>query len=107
VALARALAASPRMLLLDEPLGALDARTRPRVRAELRRQLGEFAGPSIVITHDLVEARDLADRIVVLEEGRIVQEGLPADIAHRPATEYVARLSRAEGRPDLEAPEQP
>lgn len=92
VALARALAMRPRMLLLDEPLAALDARTRLELRTLLRRQLTAFAGPSIVVTHDPLEALVLADRILVLEAGRIVQEGAPAEVARRPATEYVARL---------------
>jgi molybdate transport system ATP-binding protein len=80
------------MLLLDEPLAALDARTRLEVRTDLRRHLTDFAGPSIVVTHDPLEALVLADRILVLEDGRIVQEGTPAEVARRPATEYVARL---------------
>jgi molybdate transport system ATP-binding protein len=92
VALARALAMQPRMLLLDEPLAALDARTRLDLRTRLRRQLTAFPGPSIVVTHDPLEALVLADRILVLEGGRIVQEGPPAEVARRPATEYVARL---------------
>jgi molybdate transport system ATP-binding protein len=92
VALARALAAGPTMLLLDEPLAALDARTRLEIRTELRRHLSGFAGPSIVVTHDPLEALVLADRILVLEEGRVVQEGTPAEVSRRPATEYVARL---------------
>jgi len=92
VAVARALAARPRLLLLDEPLAALDARTRLELRTELRRRLSGFAGPSIVVTHDPLEALVLADRILVLEHGRIVQVGTPAEVARRPATEYVARL---------------
>jgi len=92
VALARALAMQPRMLLLDEPLAALDARTRLELRTQLRRQLTAFSGPSIVVTHDPLEALVLADRILVLEGGRIVQEGPPSEVARRPATEYVARL---------------
>ena len=92
VALARALAAQPQLLLLDEPLAALDARTRLELRTALRRQLTAFAGPSIVVTHDPLEALVLADRILVLENGRIVQVGAPAEVARRPATEYVARL---------------
>jgi len=92
VALARALAAEPTMLLLDEPLAALDARTRLALRTELRRQLTGFAGPTVVVTHDPLEALVLADRILVLETGRIVQEGTPSEVARRPATEYVARL---------------
>ncbi len=92
VALARALAMQPRMLLLDEPLAALDARTRLELRTQLRQQLTAFSGPSIVVTHDPLEALVLADRILVLEAGRIVQEGAPGEVARRPATEYVARL---------------
>lgn len=92
VAVARALAAEPRLLLLDEPLAALDARTRLAVRAELRRHLVDFPGPTLLVTHDPLEAMVMADRLLVLENGRIVQQGTPADIARRPATEYVARL---------------
>jgi molybdate transport system ATP-binding protein len=92
VALARALATRPRLLLLDEPLAALDARTRLEVRTDLRRHLSGFGGPSLVVTHDPLEALVLADRVVVLEGGRVVQEGPPTAVARRPATEYVARL---------------
>jgi molybdate transport system ATP-binding protein len=92
VALARALAGEPSLLLLDEPLSALDARTRLDVQVELRRHLSSFAGPSVVVTHDPLEALLLADRLVVLEDGRVVQEGAPAEVARRPATEYVAKL---------------
>jgi molybdate transport system ATP-binding protein len=92
VALARALAAEPRLLLLDEPLAALDARTRLEIRGELRRYLADFPGPTILVTHDPLEAMVLADRLLVIEGGRTVQEGTPAQVARRPATEYVARL---------------
>jgi len=92
VALARALASRPRLLLLDEPLAALDARTRLEIRGELRRYLAEFSGPTILVTHDPLEAMVLADRILVIEGGRAVQEGTPAMVARRPATEYVAQL---------------
>jgi len=92
VALARALAAEPGLLLLDEPLAALDVRTRQQVRTELRRHLGEFAGPSLVVTHDPLEAMMLTDRLLVLEDGRVVQHGTPAEVARRPASQYVARL---------------
>jgi molybdate transport system ATP-binding protein len=92
VALARALAAEPRLLLLDEPLAALDARTRLTVRSELRRHLGGFGGAAVLVTHDALDAMVLADRLVVVEHGAIVQTGTPAEIARRPRTEYVARL---------------
>lgn len=92
VALARALAARPSLLLLDEPLSALDAQTRLDVRTELRRHLQDFDGPTILVTHDPLEAMVLADRLVVLEAGRVVQQGAPADVARRPATQYTARL---------------
>jgi molybdate transport system ATP-binding protein len=92
VALARALAGQPQLLLLDEPLSALDAGTRLDVQAELKRHLTDFAGPSLVVTHDPLEALVLADRLLVLEEGRIVQAGTPGQVARQPATEYVAKL---------------
>ena len=92
VALARALASSPRVLLLDEPLAALDARTRLDVRGELRRHLTEFPGVCLLVTHDPLEALMLADDLVVLENGTITQQGPPADVARRPATDYVASL---------------
>ncbi|HEX5119890.1 MAG TPA: ABC transporter ATP-binding protein [Pseudonocardiaceae bacterium] len=92
VALARALAAQPSLLLLDEPLSALDAGTRLDVRTELKRHLSDFPGPCLLVTHDPLEALVLADRLVVLEDGRIAQEGTPASIARRPRTDYVAKL---------------
>ena len=92
VALARALAGQPALLLLDEPLSALDAGTRLDVQAELKRYLAEFTGPCLLVTHDPLEALVLADQLIVLEGGRIVQEGTPAHIARRPATNYVAKL---------------
>jgi molybdate transport system ATP-binding protein len=92
VALARALARDPAVLLLDEPLAALDARTRLEVRTELRRHLAGFAGPVLLVTHDPLEAMVMTDRLLVVEDGRVVQQGAPADVARRPATQYVARL---------------
>ena len=92
VALARALASRPTALLMDEPLAALDSRTRLETRSALRRYLADFAGPVIVVTHDPVDALALADRIVVLEDGRVVQDGRPSDVASRPRTQYLARL---------------
>ena len=92
VALARALAGQPALLLLDEPLSALDAGTRLDVQAELKRHLADFAGPCLLVTHDPLEALVLADQLIVLEGGRIVQEGTPAHIARQPGTDYVAKL---------------
>ena len=92
VALARALATDPRLLLLDEPLAALDAGTRVEVRTELRRHLATFAGARLLITHDPVDALVLADRLVIIEGGHITQSGLPAEVTARPASRYVAQL---------------
>jgi molybdate transport system ATP-binding protein len=92
VALARALATRPRLLLLDEPLAALDARTRLETRATLRRHLEEFEAVAVLVTHDPLDAMVLADRLVVVEEGRVVQTGAPDHVARRPRTDYVARL---------------
>ena len=92
VALARALAIDPRLLLLDEPLAALDASARGEVRRDLKRHLASFAGIRIVITHDPLEAVALADRLVILEAGRVVQTGSPAEVTQRPRSRYVADL---------------
>jgi molybdate transport system ATP-binding protein len=91
-ALARALVGDPALLLLDEPLSALDARTRLTVRAELRRHLAAFGGSTVLVTHDPVDAMALADRVVVVEDGSVVQTGTPADVSRHPRTDYVARL---------------
>ncbi len=92
VALARAQATDPQVLLLDEPLAALDAQTHAKVRTELQRALSGFAGCIVLVTHDPLDAMLLADRIIVLENGRIVQDGPTAAVARQPATEYVAAL---------------
>ena len=92
VAVARALAGAPAVLLLDEPLAALDARTRQSTRVELRQALAAFDGPALLVTHDPLEALTLADHLVVLEHGEVVQAGAPREVAARPATEYIARL---------------
>jgi molybdate transport system ATP-binding protein len=92
VALARALAVDPRLLLLDEPLSALDAGTREEVRAQLGHHLGAPERAAILVTHDPLDAMVLADRIVVVEGGRVVQQGSATDITRYPRTEYVARL---------------
>lgn len=93
VALARALVTNPRLLLLDEPLAALDAGTRLSVRGDLRRHLTAFDGATVIVTHDALDAMVLADRIVVIEAGHPVQDGSPAEIVRRPRTDYVARLA--------------
>ncbi|TQS21167.1 ABC transporter ATP-binding protein [Microbispora sp. KK1-11] len=92
VALARALAVRPRLMLLDEPLAALDAHTRLEIRSQLRRHLADFDGATVLVTHDPLDAMVLADRLVVVEAGGIVQQGTPAEVARRPRTDYVARL---------------
>lgn len=93
VALARALATSPQMLLLDEPLSALDVTNRARIRHVLVDHLAEFAGPRLLITHDPTEAFLLADQVCVIEAGLITQVGAPDDIRLRPRTSYIADLA--------------
>jgi molybdate transport system ATP-binding protein len=93
VALARALAPEPRLLLLDEPLSALDVGARAEIRHRLRRHLEEYAGPRVLITHDPTEAFLLADRIVVLEEGAVTNRGTADEIRLSPRTRYAADLA--------------
>ena len=92
VALARALATRPRLLLLDEPLTALDVGAAMSLRADLGRHLAEFTGVSVLVTHDALDTLTVATRVVVLDEGRVVQTGSPQEVAQRPQTEHVARL---------------
>lgn len=92
VALARALVIEPALLLLDEPLAAIDARARADLRALLRRTLPAFGGPRLLVTHDPVEALVLADRLAVIEDGRIVQHGPPEEVRARPRSAFVAAL---------------
>ncbi|MDQ6692087.1 MAG: ABC transporter ATP-binding protein [Candidatus Dormibacteraeota bacterium] len=92
VALARALAPEPRLLLLDEPLAALDASTKVKIRRELKDHLNRFEGITLLVSHDPVDAAALADRVLVIEEGRVVQEGTIPDITARPRSRYVADL---------------
>jgi molybdate transport system ATP-binding protein len=92
VALARALAPEPRLLLLDEPLAALDASTKVTIRRELKQHLNRFAGITLLVTHDPVDAAALADAVLVVEDGRVVQEGTIPDITARPRSRYVADL---------------
>ena len=92
VALARALAPNPGILLLDEPLSNLDANLRGDMRLEIRRLHEEFRNTSIYVTHDQVEAMTMADRIVVMNAGRIEQIGTPQDVYDRPNSKFVARF---------------
>lgn len=89
VALARALSVSPRALLLDEPLAALDVPARREVRRFLAAYLVRLGLPTVVVTHDARDARELGDRFLVLEEGRVTQAGTWDDLAHRPASAFV------------------
>jgi sulfate transport system ATP-binding protein len=92
MALARALAVRPRVLLLDEPFGALDARVRAELRAWLRRLHDEVHVTSVFVTHDQEEAMELAERIVVMNHGRIEQTGDPRELYERPANDFVMRF---------------
>jgi molybdate transport system ATP-binding protein len=110
VALARATATEPSLLLLDEPLAALDQSSRGAVRRELRTHLASFRGVRLLVTHDPLDAAALADRLVILEQGRVVQTGTFTDVSAHPRSIYVAELVgvnllRGEGRGDhLELP---
>jgi molybdate transport system ATP-binding protein len=92
VAIARALAAEPRLLLLDEPLSALDVGVAMALRLELTRHLADYAGVALLVTHDALDAMTVANRVLVIDDGRVAQEGTPAEVAQRPATDHVARL---------------
>jgi molybdate transport system ATP-binding protein len=92
VALARALAVTPELLLLDEPLAALDVGTRAEIRRDLHAVLGSFGGVCVLVTHDPLDALTLGGRLVVLEHGRIVQSGTGLDITARPRSRWVADL---------------
>ncbi|MFM9100151.1 MAG: sulfate/molybdate ABC transporter ATP-binding protein, partial [Cyanobium sp.] len=89
VALARALAVQPRVLLLDEPFSALDAKVRKELRAWLRNLHDEMHVTTVIVTHDQEEAMEVADRIVVMNEGRVEQIGTPAEIYDQPASPFV------------------
>lgn len=92
VALARALVTSPRVLLLDEPLAALDVDTRSMVRRDLRAHLAGFDGATILVTHDPVDAFALADQVVIIEDGSVTQSGTMSQVVQRPRSRYVAGL---------------
>ena len=93
VALARAVASDPRILLLDEPLSALDALTKAEVAAELELRLRELGLPTIIVSHDFADVLGLAGRVAVLQAGRIVQSGSPSDLIEAPASAFVASLT--------------
>lgn len=93
VALARALVTQPKLLLLDEPLSALDVSTRSHVRTELKELLGKLSIPTIVVTHDYEDARVLADRVAVMDKGKIIQSGAPNEISQFPANHFVAEFT--------------
>ncbi len=92
VAVARALVTQPRLLLLDEPMAALDASTRDEVRVRLAQQLAEFDGCALLVTHDPLDAMLLADRVLVLEAGHVVQDAPLGELVAQPATPFVASL---------------
>jgi molybdate transport system ATP-binding protein len=92
VAIARALATRPRLLLLDEPLTGLDVKVAMALRIELGRHLASYDGITLLVTHDAIDALTIADRVLVLDEGRVAQLGTPAEVSQRPRTEHVARL---------------
>ncbi|MBB3283833.1 MULTISPECIES: sulfate/molybdate ABC transporter ATP-binding protein [unclassified Roseateles] len=104
IALARALAVEPRVLLLDEPFGALDAKVRKELRRWLRRLHDELHITSIFVTHDQEEALEVADRVVLMDHGRVEQVGSPTEVYQRPATPFVygflGAVNRFEGRVD-------
>jgi molybdate transport system ATP-binding protein len=92
VALARAMVIDPRLLLLDEPLAALDAASRGEVRRDLRRHLASFDGTRLLVTHDPLEAMTMGDRLVVVEHGRVTQAGTAAEVSAKPRSRYAAEL---------------
>jgi molybdate transport system ATP-binding protein len=92
VAIARALATEPDVLLLDEPFTGLDVSVQMALRIELGRHLRDFPGVVLLVTHDAIDALTLADRVLVLDEGRVAQVGPPAEVAAEPRTSHVARL---------------
>ncbi len=95
VALARALAIEPRMLLLDEPFGALDAKVRKELRADLRRIHDHAGVTTVFVTHDQEEAFAVADLVAVMKDGRIEQYGAPADVRRNPKTAFVSEFLAA------------
>jgi len=101
VSLMRALMLGPELLLLDEPLGALDPMIRAELRADLREIFRMLGQTVVLVTHDLVEAEFFADRVVLLREGAVVQQGPLRDLVERPAEEFVTRFIHAQSRPGV------
>jgi osmoprotectant transport system ATP-binding protein len=99
VSLMRALMLGPELLLLDEPLGALDPMIRAELRVDLRAIFDRLGQTVVLVTHDLVEAEVLADRVVLMRQGAVVQEGTLRDLVERPAESFVERFVRAQSRP--------
>ena len=95
VAVARALARRPEVLLLDEPLSALDARSRASAASELAAVLRESASPALLVTHDFAEAAQLGDRVAIIDQGRVVQQGTPSELAAAPRSAFVADFTGA------------
>jgi len=102
VALGRALAVDPKLLLLDEPMSNLDAKVRIQVRAEIKTLQKRLGFAALHVTHDREEAMTMADRIVVMDQGRIAQVGTPEDVYHRPTSPFVAAFMGADNFIDLE-----
>jgi molybdate transport system ATP-binding protein len=97
VALARTLVTEPRLLLLDEPMASLDVANRGVLRAELADRLGRFTGCTILVPLDPLDVAALADRVVIVEAGRVVQAGTLAEVTTAPGTDYVVELAGALG----------
>ncbi|MGZ5023912.1 MAG: ATP-binding cassette domain-containing protein, partial [Chthoniobacterales bacterium] len=96
VSLMRALALSPELLLLDEPLGALDPLVRAALQKDLKEIFQQLQQTAILVTHDLVEAAYLGDRIVLMNEGRVVQQGTLAELREHPASSFVSEFISAQ-----------
>lgn len=92
VGIARALMNSPKIILMDEPFGAVDEITRKRLQEEILRIHEELGGTIVFVTHDIKEALRLGSRILVMDQGKIVQDGAPVDLKEHPATDFVSRL---------------
>jgi osmoprotectant transport system ATP-binding protein len=104
VGLMRALMLDPAALLLDEPLGALDPLVRADLQGELRDIVRALGKTVVLVTHDLGEAAFFADRVVLLRDGQVVQQGSPADLWHRPADPFVTRFVQAQRGPEVPSP---